>query len=116
MEPTLKIKIEKPVEDKYQIIRFDGDFDKAGYSDIRNDLDKFFKGFKSKIVVFDFAKLKFINSEAIGYLMEIHTHLTKRDMKLVIVGLRENVKDILKTIGINEIIPIHDNMDSFLKK
>lgn len=116
MQPTLKISI-VPLEDKgYMAVKFDGEFDKAGHGEIREELDKTVKGFSGSVIVFDFTNLKFINSEGIGYLMEIHTHLVNRDKKLVIVGMNNHVADVFKTIGISEIIPVYDTLDEFLKK
>ena len=64
-------------------------------------------------MVFDFKKLKFITSEGIGYLMEIHTHLIKNDLQLVLISANSHVKDVFDTIGIKEIIPLFDNITDF---
>lgn len=101
-------------EDKFQVVSFTGEFDKAGHSEIKEGLDSIVRDFKRVFLVFDFDNLKFINSEGIGYLMEIHTHLIKNDQKLVIIGLRDHIKDVFETIGINEIIPVFDDLDAFL--
>lgn len=117
MEPTLKIEITEPkAGESHQVVKFDGEFDKAGHSQVRDVLDKCVKGFTLKTLIFDFSNLKFINSEGIGYLMEIHTHLTQRDRQLVLVGPNAHVKDVFNTIGIAEIIPIKTTVDAFLKK
>ncbi|MFH1284174.1 MAG: STAS domain-containing protein [Candidatus Peregrinibacteria bacterium] len=113
MQPNLTITLEK-AEKKYQVVKFLGEFDKAGHSEIREKLDSAVKDFGGKVLVFDFSGLKFINSEGIGYLMEIHTHLVNRDKKLVILGLGAHVKDVFKTIGMSEIIPVFKDMDGFL--
>ncbi len=115
MQANLKIAISQ-LENNNQVVSFDGEFDKAGHSEIGDELDNAVKDFQGTNLIFDFTRLKFINSEGIGYLMEIHTHLIKKDKKLVIVGLNLHVKDVFKTIGINEIIPVHDKLDDFLKK
>lgn len=115
MQANLKISISE-LENNNQIISFDGEFDKAGHSEIAAELDKAVKDFQGTNLIFDFTRLKFINSEGIGYLMEIHTHLIKLDKKLVIVGLNSHVRDVFKTIGINEIIPVYETADDFLKK
>ena len=115
MQANLKISI-SPLENNNQVISFDGEFDKAGHSEISEELDNAVKDFQGTNLIFDFTRLKFINSEGIGYLMEIHTHLIKKDKKLIIVGLNSHVADVFKTIGMNEIIPISDTLDDFLKK
>lgn len=115
MQTNLSITVENLDEDN-EVVKFDGEFDKAGHSEIGDKLDETVKEFTGKTLILDFTRLKFINSEGIGYLMEIHTHLIKLDKKLVIVGLNSHVKDVFQTIGINEIITIYDDLASFLKK
>src|SRR3989338_11378007 len=111
MGPNLTLTIDQPNEEKgFQVIHFDGDFDKAGHTEVREQLDDSVLNFSLKTLIFDLKNLKFINSEGIGYLMEIHTHLVQRDKQLVLVAPNAHVADVFKTIGIAEIIPVHDNM------
>ena len=48
--------------------------------------------------------------------MEIHTHLVKRKKKLVLVKPDAHVKEVLKTIGISEVIPVYESLNAFLNK
>lgn len=115
MQKNLDLQIEALSLDRnYQIVKFNGEFDKAGHSEIREKLDTEVKSFEGTSLIFDFTNLKFINSEGIGYLMEIHAHLIKNDKRLIIIGLQHNVKDVFETIGISEIIPLYKNLDEFL--
>jgi anti-anti-sigma factor len=115
MGKTLQIKVESANQEKdYQVIQFIGEFDKAGHLDIREELDAVVKDFKMASLVFDFNGLKFINSESIGYLMEIHTLLSKKKKKLVLVKPDAHVKEVLKTIGIADVIPMHTTLEAYL--
>ncbi len=117
MRSSLSIEVEElNKEKKYQLIKFAGEFDKPGQSEIKDELELIIKNFTGSSMVFDFNKLKFINSEGIGYLMEIHTHLVQKDQQLVIVALNSHVKDVFETIGIAEIITIRENLKDFLNK
>jgi anti-anti-sigma factor len=102
-------------EKRFQIVDFNGDFDKAGFTDIREQLNGAVKSFVGSKLVFDFTKLKFINSEGIGYLMEVHAHLVKDSKQLIIVGANSHVKDVFGTIGLSEIITLYPSLDAFLK-
>jgi len=115
MQKNLTITTSEVKNDNHQIIKFRGEFDKAGHSDIREELDDLVQNFAAKTLVFDFSRLKFINSEGIGYLMEIHTHLINKDKKLVILSINKHVEDVFKTIGITEIIPVYEKLEDFLK-
>jgi len=114
MQKNLSIEINsKNSDEKYDVVKFVGELDKVGHSDVDVELEKFVKSFTKKILVFDFAGLKFINSEGIGYLMEIHAFLMKNDKKLVIIGANSHVEDVFNTIGIQEIISIYANLTEF---
>ena len=115
MNQNLRVEFNPIGEAKdYQIVRFIGEFDKAGHAEIKSQLDKFIENFQLKNLVFDFSALNFINSEGIGYLMEIHAHLMKSDRHLVIVGLNSHVRDIFTAIGIAEIVKIYQSLDDFI--
>lgn len=115
MQKNLKINIGE-LESDSQIVEFVGEFDKAGYTDIKSELVVLIEKFSGKNLIFDLGALKFINSEGIGHLMEIHTHLTKGGKKLIIIGPNTHVSDVFKAIGLSEIIPIYERADDFLKK
>lgn len=117
MMPNLKITIKElePNQD-YQIVVFDGEFDKAGQTEVKEQLDSCVKDFSLKTLLFDFTRLLFINSEGIGYLMEVHAHLAQRDRKLVLIGPNAHVKDVFQTIGLIEIMPIYETLKDFLSK
>lgn len=115
MNANLKINFsEADKNQNFQVVSFDGEFDKAGFAEIKDELTNFVKSFELKSLIFDFSKLKYINSEGIGFLMEVHTHMIQRDRKLVVTNLSANVKDIFTAIGIADIIPIFDSLNDYL--
>lgn len=100
--------------DNYLKINFSGDFDKIAIHENKLQINKIINEFKGKTVVLDFENLKYINSEAIGYLMQLNGFLLSVDKKLVLCSVNKNVKDILDAIGIFEIIPAFKNFEDFL--
>lgn len=117
MGPNLILDI-KPVEDgeNHQVVSFNGELDKAGHMEVKPQLDELVENFENKTLVFDFTGLKFINSEGIGYLMEIHTHLLNRGKELVIVAVGAHIADVFEAIGINEIITLYPDLNSFISR
>ncbi len=115
MEKNITLSIGKPDEAKgYMVVKFVGELDKAGHAEIRDELDDAVDKFILKTLVFDFTGLKFINSEGIGYVMEVNNHLTSKKQELVVVGLAANVADVFKAIGLKDVVKIHKSLDSFL--
>lgn len=90
-----------------------GELDKVGLDSIRADLDSLLAESKTKNVVLDLSELEFINSEGVGYLLTIHYRLLKRDLKMVIVGAKSHVKDVLEVIGMLTIVPYFETFELF---
>lgn len=115
--PTLKLEILPPDEkNSYQAVQLAGDMDKAGLDVVRDQIDQLSRNFPYQYFVFDFSGLNFINSESIGFLMMIHSHLVKMKKVLVVVSAKDHVKDVLSVIGILNVIEYHDSFDEFKKK
>ena len=114
MKPNLTVYIQAPNHEKgYQMVNFSGEFDKAGHSEVRETISKCVNDFQEKDLIFDFSNLKFINSEGIGYLMEIHTHLKKHDRRLIVIDLQPQIKDVFDTIGISAVIPVYKDLNFY---
>lgn len=105
MNKTLKIVTDELKDDK-QVIHFEGDFDKAGFSEVKDEVTELVNEFKGEELTFDFAKLKFINSEGIGFLMEAHTKLSDNGKNFVISKPNAHVKDVFKTVGLTDIVTV----------
>lgn len=115
MQPNLTIDI-SALQDfpSAKLVKFKGDFDKAGYSDNKEKIDSTVKDSEEKYLIFDFSELKYINSEGIGYLIEVHSHLVQRGRKLVVFGLQDHVMDVFQTIGIANVIPLYKTLNDFM--
>lgn len=114
MSKILNIDVSPAVDGKYQVISFEGEFDKVGYEGVRDELNAALKNFKVAYLVFDFASLKFINSQGIGVLMEINGDLISRDAKLVIVGSNAHVADVFKAVGLDQVVTLKSSLKNFL--
>ena len=116
MSEKLKVSPEKIDEaKKMQLVKFSGDFDKAGFSDVRSELNELVKSFDQKYLIFDFGGLEFINSEGIGYLLEVNNMLSKNDKVLGVVGVNRYIADIFDTIGIKDIVKIGGKAEDIIK-
>jgi len=117
MSKNLEVKFQNPdVEKSYQIVSFTGEFDKVGHMEVTPEIDKLVQNFNLKTLIFDFSGLKFINSESIGYMIDIQGRLAKTSKSFVLVGADQHVKDVLNAVGIAEIIPMHETLESYLGK
>jgi stage II sporulation protein AA (anti-sigma F factor antagonist) len=108
-------KFKSKIQNDYLLCVFSGEFDKSALSENKLEINKTINEFEGKTVIFDFTDLNYINSESIGYLIQLNGYLGSVDKKFVLIGVKKNVKDILNAIGIFEIIPVFSSLDDYLK-
>lgn len=58
-------------------------------------------------LIFDFSGLEYMNSRSIGYLTDWYSKMTEKGGKLVITSVRDNIEDILKVVGLTQIIEFY---------
>lgn len=62
-------------------------------------------------LILDFAELEYMNSKSIGYVTDWYSKIMSKNGKLVIARPRVNILDILKVVGITQIVTIFDNLE-----
>lgn len=65
-------------------------------------------------LIFDFQKLDYLNSYAIGQLVAWQNHLLKSQGQIIISGPSKNVEDILGVLGISNLFKIFPDAESAL--
>jgi anti-anti-sigma factor len=111
---TLEV-VKKEEGENYEVINFWGNMDTFGLSEKRNEIMQMVDSFQKQYLVFNFAELNFLNSESIGFLMQINEKLIAANRKLVIVDAKKNVLDVLEVIGLLETLPYYKKLDDFLR-
>lgn len=62
------------------------------------------------ILLLDFSGLEYMNSKSIGYVTDWFTQASAKNGSIAIVAPRPNILDILKVVGITQIIPVHETL------
>lgn len=98
-----------------KIVYFDGDFD--GYAEdtiavIQEEVDKTGPG---TTLIFEFSKLNYLNSFAIGQLVSWHNTIGAKQGKIVIVGTNKNVQDIFSVLGIGAVFKTYSSLEELKK-
>lgn len=62
-------------------------------------------------LIFDFEGLEYMNSRSIGYLTDWYSKMTEKNGKLVIIKARDNIEDILKVVGLTQIIDFYLSLE-----
>lgn len=110
---TIQMNIDDSLDERFVVISFKGELDKAGLESIKEKLSEVETNLKGKYLVFDFKDLNFINSEGIGYLMTMHYRLTKKEKELAIVNAVDHVYDVLNVIGLLTVIKYFGSLEDF---
>jgi len=62
-------------------------------------------------LILDFSDLEYMNSKSIGYVTDFYTRVMAKNGKVCIARPRANILDILKVVGITQIINVYDNLE-----
>jgi anti-anti-sigma factor len=101
------LKFSSKIEEKNALFTFEGEMDKVGLSEVREDLKKEVEGLKDGVsAVFDFKKMTFINSEGIGFLVEMNDVLVAKSAALYVYGCNSHVSDVFNAVGIKEVVKV----------
>jgi len=104
---TQDIKIaDKPVK----IINFNGQLDETNVDDEVKKIYQVIDEMEEPNIILDFTNLTYMNSKSIGYVTDWYSRTATKNGKIVISGPQANILDILKVVGITQIISIKSNI------
>lgn len=98
-----------------KLVYFEGDFD--GYAEetiasLQSEIDQSGPG---NTLIFDFTKLNYLNSFAIGQLVSWHNMMNSKDGKILIVGINKNIQDIFSVLGIGSVFKTYTDLEELKK-
>ena len=97
-----------------KVIGLEGEMDEPSLQDIKLNIDPILNDLAVTRVIFDLKDLSYINSKGIGYLVAVHTHLSKNKRKLILCSAQEPVIDVMSLVGLTSIIPHHETLEEAL--
>jgi anti-anti-sigma factor len=62
-------------------------------------------------LLLDFTSLEYMNSKSIGYVTDWFTQVSGKNGSISIVGPKPNILDILKVVGITQIIKVYNTLE-----
>lgn len=112
-EPQLHLVVESyDAVHNAQVIRLQGEFDKLGLSAVKDQLEVAMERFTGKYLIFDLSELNFINSEGIGYLIGVYTHVSNIGGIFCLVGAKAHVQDVFEALGLWNVIKHPDSIEA----
>ena len=115
MASQLNISISDGPNTASKVVALVGEMDESTVETIKPQLDPLLNDANVKTVIFDLRQLGYINSKGIGYLVSVHTHLSKDQRDLVLAGANEAVMDVISLVGLTTIIKYFNTLDEALR-
>jgi len=94
-----------------KLISFTGQLDETNVDDEAKKIYKVIDEMPIPNLLLDFSDLTYINSKAIGYVTDWYSRSAVKNGKIVIAKPQPNILDILKVVGITQIINIFNDID-----
>jgi anti-anti-sigma factor len=94
-----------------KLISFAGQLDETNVDEEAKKMYQVIDEMAEPNLLLDFAELSYMNSKSIGYVTDWYSRVAAKNGKIVIVNARPNILDILKVVGITQIINIYEKME-----
>lgn len=118
-ETTINIEtIPSPIADSNaRLITVVGALDESNIDIQAQNFYKLIEQFPKKLfLLFDLAKLEYMNSKTIGYITDWSERIKIGGGKMVIANAPANILDILEAVGITILIPAYPTKEEAMKK
>ena len=115
MASELSVNISDGPNTASKVVALVGEMDETSVETIKPQLDPLLNDANVKTVIFDLRQLEFINSKGIGYLVSVHTHLSKDKRELILCGASETVMDVISLVGLTTIIKYFNTLEEALQ-
>lgn len=94
-----------------KIINFSGQLDETNVDEEAKKIYTVIDQMPQPQLILDFSGLDYMNSKSIGYMTDWYTRVMTKNGKMVIANPKANILDILKVVGITQIISVFDSLD-----
>jgi len=97
-----------------KVVALTGEMDESSVESLKVQMDPILTDMNVKTVLFNLTQLEFINSKGIGYLVSVHTHLSKDQRSMILAGANEAVMDVISLVGLTSIIKYFNTVEEAL--
>jgi len=105
----LGINIEK-ADGRVLIVKLDGDIDHHTVEKYKTKIDDEYEKSNCKHIIFDFAKVSFLDSSGIGMIIGRYKNAVQKNGKTAVTGMGECILRIYSMSGLSKIIDQYDSI------
>lgn len=95
-----------------KMISFIGQLDETNVDEEAKKIYQVIDEMTEPNILLDFSELAYMNSKSIGYVTDWYSKAVAKNGKIVIASPKPNILDILKVVGITQIVNIYDSIDA----
>ncbi|MCQ2095610.1 MAG: STAS domain-containing protein [Bacteroidaceae bacterium] len=89
-------------KEKTALVSFSGELDTTAVNDVRTTLEPLMKD-PGKEITLDFSQLEYISSAGMRVLLALNKNATATNGKVIIKGMREDIKQLFQLTGFDSI-------------
>ena len=94
-----------------KLIIFQGQLDETNVDHEAKKVYQVISEMTEPILFLDFSGLEYMNSKSIGYVTDWFTQASAKNGSISIISPKPNILDILKVVGITQIITVYSNLE-----
>lgn len=94
-----------------KIITFMGQLDETNVDHEAKRVYQVITEMAEPVLLLDFSGLDYMNSKSIGYVTDWFTQASAKQGSISIIGPKPNILDILKVVGITQIITVYNTLE-----
>ncbi|MBU0727958.1 STAS domain-containing protein [Patescibacteria group bacterium] len=94
-----------------KLIAFAGQLDETNVDNEAQKIYQVIEEMAEPNLILDFLDLEYMNSKSIGYVTDWYSKVMSKNGKIVITRPRVNILDILKVVGITQIVTVYENLE-----
>ena len=108
------MEIIEEIQDSIKIFRLKGRLDSNTAQGLEDELFRAISDGSKKIIV-DFENLDYISSAGLRILLKANRALLREDGRVILCSMQSYIREIFKTTGIDNFVPILDTIGQALK-
>ncbi len=89
----------------YSVFALKGELDETRLEEIQAQLAPLLADKSAQALILDCSQMSYLNSRVIGYIVSLHTHLSREGRRLILAHAQEAVMDVFQLVGLATIIP-----------
>jgi len=97
------------------VVELVGQLDVSNIDHVEEEMMPFTMESKYQKIIMDFKGLTYLNSRAVGMLVNFYNQLSQQSKKMVFCNLSGGVHDTLTLVGVGQIIKFFDDLESAIE-